>query len=115
MHIFKNVASTLWDHLIGARDSVNVREDLRNIGRMRQAWPRIGLRGKIELPRAPWMLLKTEEKMVKQQICSFRTPTGHMRCLKGAFIKKKKRGVERISGLKSHDWHKMIQVKIFML
>ena len=65
---------------------------------------------KIVLPKAPWILTKGEEKRVKGEISSFRTPTVYMRSLKGVFTKTKKRGSTQLYGLKTHDWHKMLQV-----
>lgn len=42
---------------------------------------------------------------------SLQTPMGFMRSLKGAFTKtKKKGGTSQLYGLKSHDWHKVLQV-----
>lgn len=114
MHIFKNVGSGIWEHVIGKRDNVGVREDLQVVGRMRQAWPREE-GGHVRLPPAPWIISKKEEKQVKQAITTLRTPTGFMRSLKGAFTTTKKRGVEQLYGLKSHDWHKMLQVSVFQV
>ena len=114
MHIFKNVGSSIWEHVIGKRDNVSVREDLRVAGRMRQAWPREE-GGHVRLPSAPWIISKKEEKQVKQAITTLHTPTGCMRSLKGAFTTTKKRGVEQLYVLKSHDWHKMLQVSVFQL
>lgn len=111
MHIFKNVASNIWDHLIGARDSLRVREDLRSINRLPSTWPQESRNeGKVILPKAPWILSKEEERQVKDRLASIRTPTGFMRSLKGAFTSTKKRGSTKLYGLKSHDWHKMLQV-----
>ncbi|KAI5083546.1 hypothetical protein GOP47_0003289 [Adiantum capillus-veneris] len=110
MHIIKNVAQTPWDHIIGKKDSLGVREDLRLLKRLpTSATPRRAPNGKIVLPKAPWMLDK-----VKGTIASIRTPTGYMRSLKGAFTKAKKGGSVQLYGLKSHDWHKMLHV-IFIL
>ena len=41
---------------------------------------------------------------MKKTIADFRTPTGHMHCLKGAFTSDNK-----LTGLKTHDWHKFLQ------
>ena len=113
MHIFKNVASNIWDHLIGARDSLRAREDLKSINRLPSTWPReSGNEGKIILPKAPWILSKEEERKVKHSIGSIRTPTGFMHSLKGAFTTTKTKGSTKLYGLKSHDWHKMLQVFI---
>ena len=110
MHIFKNVAQQIWDHITSARDNVGVRKDLQLSGRLPNTWPKQGENGKFILPKAPWILNKEEEKRVKTVIKSFGTPTGYMRSLKGAFTKSKKRGSEQLYGLKTHDWHKMLQV-----
>ena len=110
MHIFKNVAQQIWDHITSARDNLGVRQDLQLMGRLPDTWPIQAQNGKFILPKAPWILSKEEEKRVKTVIKSFRTPTGYMRSLKGAFTKSKKRGSEQLYGLKTHDWHKMLQV-----
>ena len=101
MHIFKNVASSIFDHLIGSKDSLAIREE---------AWTIKKTNSNVTFKWAPWTLTALELKKVKEVICKFRTPTGHMRCLRGAFSKSKKRGCEQLIGLKSHDWHKMAQV-----
>ena len=90
MHIFKNVASSLWEHMIGLKDSIGIRMDLQSINRMEHAWPIEKPNGKVCLPKASWILSASEERDVKRTITSFRTPTGYMRCLKGAFSKSKK-------------------------
>ena len=110
MHIVKNVASNIWDHMIGKRDCIAIREDLRLIDRLPTTWPSVRENGKVFLPKAPWILTKKEQKRVKDQIASFRTPTGVMHSLKGAFTKTKKKGATQLYGLKTHDWHKMLQV-----
>ena len=58
MHIFKNVAQNIWDHLIGTRDSLRVRQDMHSIGHFPDTWPREEPGGKIVLPKAPWILTK---------------------------------------------------------
>lgn len=120
MHIFKNVGENIWEHIIGKRDTLGAREDLRSMNRLpREAEPQIGNRGVIVLPKAPWILSKVEQDKVKGVISSIRTPTGYMRSLKGAFTKQKKGAKKEASqsygqlyGLKSHDWHKMLQVRL---
>ena len=102
MHIFKNVEQILWEHLSGDQDNKKAREDLQEAGilAMQSYWPIIGEGNVVTLPKVPWVLNQTEQKRVKNVIGNFRTPTGHMHCLKGAFTKDKK-----LSGLKTHDWH----------
>ena len=105
MHIFKNVGSLLWDHTSGAKDTHGARADLQEVGIMEELWPQTHVDGRIMLPKAPWVLLKVEERRTKHIIWSIRTPTGLMRSLRTAFTKDGK-----LSGPKSHDWHKMCQV-----
>ena len=112
MHIIKNVAIRIWDHMIGKQDSLGIREDLQNIGRMPKAWPQERPNGRVLLPHTTWTLIKKEAVEVKQTITSFHIPNGCMRSLKGAFTKNKKRGMEQLCELKSHDWHKMLQVSM---
>lgn len=104
MHIFKNVAVVLWKTITGEADTKGQRDDLQEQGRMQHLWTQSRPNGKIFLPKAPWVLTKAEEKQVKKCIQEFRTPTGCMHCLKGAFTKD-----GQLSGLKSHDWHKFLQ------
>ena len=46
---------------------------------------------------------------MKSDIASFCTLMGHMHCLRGAFTKDNK-----LSDLKSHDWHKMLHVQLLV-
>ena len=110
MHIFKNVASILWEHLLGKRDTLGAREDMKHTNQLPETWPKEGKNGKMILPKAPWILTNEEIKRVQGVIASIRTPTGCMRSLKGAFSKPTKKGKTNIYGLKTHDWHKMLQV-----
>ena len=111
MHVFKNVGQALWDHIIGKKDPLGAREDLRVIGRLPpSASPRMGTHGKMILPKAPWILSKVEQERMKGVITSIRTPTGYMRSLRGAFTRAKQGGPTQLYGLKSHDWHKVLQV-----
>ena len=71
MHIFKNVAQIIWEHLISKRDSLGAREDMRSIKRLPAfAMPRVGPSGKMVLPKAPWILAKVEQDQVKGLIVS---------------------------------------------
>ena len=104
MHIFKNVGEVLWKTITGKKESKGQRDDLQDQGRMQEMWVCTKADGKVVLPRAPWVLSKVEEQQVKKTISEFRTPTGLMHCLKGAFTKH-----DDLTGLKSHDWHKFLQ------
>ena len=111
MHVFKNVGQALWDHITGKKDSLGAREDLRVIGHLPPSTsPCMGTRGKVILPKAPWILSKVEQERMKGVITSICTPIGYMCSLRGAFTKTKQGGPTQLYGLKSHDWHKVLQV-----
>ena len=77
---------------------------MQSLGRMTELWITSKLNGRLLLPKSHWVLRKVEMAQVKKTISEFRTPTGHMHCLKGVFSKD-----DKLSGLKSHDWHKILQ------
>ena len=111
MHVFKNVGQAIWDHITGKKDSLSVREDMRAIRCLPpSASPCMGPSGKMILPKAPWILSQVQQERMKGVMASICTPTGYMRSLKDAFTKTKKGGSTQLYGLKSHDWHKMLQV-----
>ena len=90
MHIFKNVGQALWDHITGKKNSLGAREDLRVIGRLPPSTsPRMGTRGKVILPKVPWILSKVEQEHMKGVITSIQTTAGYMHSLRGAFTKTK--------------------------
>lgn len=61
MLVFKNMGQAIWDHIVGKKDSLGAREDMRAIRRLPPlAAPRMGPRGKMILPKAPWILSKVE-------------------------------------------------------
>ena len=64
-----------------------------------------GTSQKLNLPKVPWVLIKIEQIHVKHVIATMKTPTRHMHNLKDAFAT-----TGKLSGVKSHDWHKMLQV-----
>ena len=72
-----------------------------NQGRMQLLWVRTNNNGKQVFPRAPWVLSKVEAQQVKRTISEFWTPTGCIHYLKGKD--------DDLSGLKSHDWHKLLE------
>ena len=101
MHIFKNVSQLIWDHITGKRDTIGCRKDLEKVNCLPHLW--IDESG--NKPPATWVPSKQEMTVVKATIEKFRTPTGTMRSLNGCFTTD-----DDLSGLKSHDWHKVLQV-----
>ena len=54
--------------MIGTRDSLGIREDLQNIGKIPKAWPQERSSGHVLLPHTPWTLIKKEAVELKQAI-----------------------------------------------
>ena len=94
MHIFKNVACVIWEHITYRRDTHRQHRDLEVMHIKEHLWENNdGI-----LPPAPWVLIKVEEEVVKQIIEGFCTPTSIVRSLKGCFTLD-----NDLSGLKAHD------------
>ena len=94
MHVFKNVSQSTWDHIIGKKDTLLARQDMKSINQLPPSpEPRMGKMGKIVLPKAPWILSMAEQERVKGVIKSIQAPTGYMQSLKGAFTNAQKKGV----------------------
>ena len=79
MHIFRNVACSIWNHMIATQDSLGIIQDLQNIRRMREASTQERSNGHVLLPTVTWTLIKKDIVEVKQAITSFHNPT---RCKK---------------------------------
>ena len=101
MHIFNNVSQVIWDHIIGKCDTIGCHRDFEKVNCMPHLW--IDESG--NKPPAPWVLSKQEMTVVKAAIKKFWTPIGTMRSLSGCFTTD-----DDLSRLKSHDWHKVLQV-----
>ena len=93
MHCLKNVAVSIWQHIIGQKDNINSREDLKETNIIRKMWPcENGL-----LSEAPWILSKEERRVVKRTIETIPAPTGTMNSLKDTFASMTKK---ELSGCK---------------
>ena len=101
MHMFKNVSQIIWDHLNGKRDTIGCHPDLGKVNRMPHLW--IDEDGK--MPIAPWVLSKQERSVVRVVFEKFQMPMGTMQSMKGCFTMD-----GDLSRLKTHDWHKVLQV-----
>lgn len=106
MHIFKNVAESIWKHMAGDKDSMHAREDLQLSKTKKEYWPKLGADGNNthSIPRASWILSKEEYKYVRSVIYEMRTPTNFAHSLRTSFTVDGK-----LHGLKSHDWLKMLE------
>ena len=103
----KNVASSIVSTLLHcgkSKDGLNARKDLQNLGIRKDLWP--NSQGKrTYLPAAPWSLSKKENKFFCKRLFDFKGPDGYCSNIS--------RGVSlddcKISGLKSHDYHVLLQ------
>lgn len=101
MHIFKNVGESIWKHLIGEKDTIAARHDLKESNTKKEYWIKDG---EDHAPKVPWTFTKDELNHVCSIIHDIRTPTGFAHSLRASFTVDGK-----LQGLKSHDWLKMIQ------
>lgn len=107
MHVEKNVASSIVSTLLHcgkSKDGLNARKDLEVLGIRKELHPQI--KGKrTYLPAAPWSLSKTEKQVFCKRLADFKGPDGYCSNIS--------RGVSmedcKISGLKSHDYHVLMQ------
>ena len=107
MHIFKNVAHSLWNHLVGFKDTEAARTDLKICNCKPSLWPIVNDEtGKITYSQAPWVLTRQEISIINEWIRSIRTPTGYGASLQNMFTMDD----NSLSGLKTHDWHNFIKV-----
>ena len=104
MHIEKNISEAVLKFLFGEKDTPECRRDLEELGVRRELWlrPREN-RQKIFKPPAPYVLTDAEKKIFVDEVSAIRTPTGYGSALGKHFQK------SRFVGLKSHDFHCLVQ------
>ena len=104
MHVEKNIAESVLKFLFGDKDTPESRKDLEEVGVRRELWlrPRAN-RMRIFKPQAPYVFTDAERKIFMDDVSTIRTPTGYGSCL-GKHLKK-----ASFSGLKSHDFHCLVQ------
>jgi hypothetical protein len=104
MHIEKNIAEGVLKFLFGDKDTAESRKDLEEVGLRRELWlrPRPN-RQRYFKPDAPYVLTEAEKKIFIDNVSAIRTPTGYGSAL-GKHLKK-----SRFVGLKSHDFHCLLQ------
>ena len=104
MHVEKNIAESVLKFLFGEKDTPESRRDLEEVGARRELWlrPRAN-RQRFFKPQAPYVFTDAEKKLFMDEVSSIRTPTGYGSAL-GKHLKK-----EKFNGLKSHDFHCLVQ------
>ena len=105
MHIEVNVAKALFKHIYGELDNKKVQKDCKVAKVHKSAWLIERRNGEVETPIAGWVLPERILKSMNQTFMNTRFPTYY-----GAKIKNsvKTAGAKQPSGLKSHDYHKMM-------
>lgn len=104
MHVEKNIAESVLKFLFGDKDTVESRKDMEALGVRRELWlrPRPN-RQSFTKPQAPYVFTDAEKKLFIEEVSAICTPTGYGSAL-GKHLKKSK-----FQGLKSHDYHCLIQ------
>jgi hypothetical protein len=104
MHIEKNIAESVLKFLFGEKDSADSRRDMEALGIRRELWlrPRANRQSFVK-PHAPYVFTDAEKKLFIEEVSAICTPTGYGSAL-GTHMKKQK-----FQGLKSHDYHCLIQ------
>ncbi|MCO5567180.1 hypothetical protein L7F22_020868 [Adiantum nelumboides] len=107
MHIFKNVGHSLWQHLVGFKDTAATRNDLKDQNSKPNLWPLFDETGReTTYAPAPWVLTAEEVQTINTRIQLIRTPTGYGASCQNLFTLDDK----SLSGLKTHDWHNFVKI-----
>ena len=104
MHIEKNITESLIKFLEGTKDTVKVRQDLKVRNQQPHLWAKADSKkaGKFIKPMAPYVLSKEEKQTFHARL---RFPSGYA----AAFKKHVKHKTKVLGGMKSHDYHIMMQ------
>lgn len=111
MHIEVNVCKSIMKHTYGTNNTAAVRNDCKDAGMHKAVWT---------IPEhsddsddgddphliPPWVLPKPVIKELNDMLSKSRFPTGYGAKLRGSC---KAAGTDQPSGLKSHDYHKLMQ------
>ena len=104
MHVEKNIAESVMKFLFGEKDTPESRRDLQAMGTRRELWLRPGRNNlTFTKPPAPYVLTEAEKKIFVEEVSAIRTPKGYGSSF-GKHLSK-----SRFMGLKSHDYHCLIQ------
>ena len=104
MHVEKNIAESILKHLFGEKDTPESRRDMEAMGVRPELWLRPRLDGQpFFKPPTPYVLTEAERKMFIAECAAIRTPSGYGGAL-GKHLNK-----SRFVGLKSHDYHCLVQ------
>jgi hypothetical protein len=105
MHCEKNISENILKTAFGEKDSLSVRADMqaRGIRAHLHLEPTGPNRDRFYMPDAPYVLSGTDQAKVLRVLKNLRTPTNYVASLHTKISKGK------LSGLKSHDYHILMQ------
>ena len=107
MHVEKNCCASLLEFLFGLKDTDKVRIDLEELHvrqelHMQKVAQRDGSET-IKKPSAPYVLTRKNQRQVRECLQKLRTPTKYGSSFKKPFED------DHLHGLKSHDYHILLQ------
>jgi hypothetical protein len=102
MHVERNISANVLKHLFGEKDSLGTRRDMEEV-RLRP-WLWLQRRGSnFVKPMAPYVFNSNETHEFMELVFSIRAPTGYVAVFKKHVARR------RLTAMKSHDHHVMIQ------
>lgn len=103
MHIERNVAANVMNHLFGDKDTAATRRDMEQVGRFQHLWLQQSSDGHYLQPRAPYVFTDAERCAFIDMVSRTKTPSGYSGSLQRHVNQ------ERLRGMKSHDYHVLVQ------
>ena len=103
MHIERNVSDNIMRHLFGDKDTPATRRDMEQAGKMPHLHLVIRQSGNVLKLRAPYVFTEAEKTRCLNLVSSTKVPSGYSSTLT------KDIGEKRLQGLKSHDYHVLLQ------
>ena len=104
MHCEKNLCENIMKTVWGLKDTLKVRLDLKEASIRPKLHPKPGGNDTIILPVAPYVLSKVEKSKFIKTIRNLKTPSNYV-----GQLSKRITIDEDLRGLKSHDYHIMMQ------
>lgn len=105
MHCEKNLAENIIKTIFGEKDTLKVRRDLELLGMRPELWLQRDpdRADTLIMPPAPYVLTEAELQVFLEIVQNLKVPTGYASAFKKHVVKKK------LSGMKSHDYHVLMQ------
>ena len=112
MHIVKNVASSLYRYTTSKElNTIQLRSDLKATKTKCAFWVTKNSDGTTNVPSpTSWIMTKDEVNILHNVVKNIKIPMGYASSLRKAFIVD-----EKMTGLKSHDYHKLLKVLSYFM